>query len=372
MERRRRFADEHCDIVWAAIEVLDAGRQWVLLRELATQFALSADNPHARADQVRAGVCALRDAAEIYGHSPSIAEYRALRRALPELGLPPDGTIRRWLGGGWNECLARAFLDAVADGDFASRPIGITDRFDDDVIFAALSECTSDLGHVPSLTEYVAWAHRPDVRARPGRRPRSYKVFERLGGFRVALTAAGLLGDGEARYAVNGRVLPSRYRYHDEDIATALRTVARLLGRSPRPREYQNQRRRLTAEAPSRGEITTLPAVDVIRKRHGDWNTALARAGLEPVESPWEPHLGKHAPAYTEEEKLDWIRQAWSACGEPFTANTYKRWRLGVIKDGETPVPCLATLERTFGGWREACERALPSRVLSEGGDAAQ
>jgi hypothetical protein len=81
----------------------------------------------------------------------------------------------------------------VTDGDFASRPIGITDRYDDDVIFAALGECTSDLGHVPSLTEYLGWAHRPDVRERPGRRPRSYKVFERLGGFRTALTAAGLL-----------------------------------------------------------------------------------------------------------------------------------------------------------------------------------
>jgi Homing endonuclease associated repeat len=370
MERRRRFKDVLCEVVWRAIEALDPGRQLLLLRELARQYALSSWNPRTRADQVRTGVCALHDVTEIYGHSPSIAEYRQVRKALPELDLPPDGNIRRWLGGGWNDCLRRALLNAVTDGDFASRPIGVNDRYDDGEIFGALRECARDLGHRPSLTEYLGWAHRPDVCERPGRRPRSYKVFERMGGLRAALAAAGLLDESEARYAANRRVLPSRYRYHDEDITKALQTVARPLGRSPRPREYEDQRHRLTQEALSRGETPTLPTIDVIRKRHGDWNSALVKAGLEPVESSWEPHLGKRRPAYSEEEKLEWIRQAWIACGEHFTTVTYKRWRLGMVKDRDTPVPCPATLERTFGGWREACERALPGRPGAKGPDA--
>jgi hypothetical protein len=169
-------------MVWAAIETLDPGLQHEVLRELATLHAASADNPRGLADKVRAAVVALRQAADVLGHSPSIAEYRAVRDAQPELSLPAEPNVRRWLGGGWNDCLTRALLDTVADTDSPSRPIGLTDRFDDDEVLAALRECAADLGHAPTQTEYLAWARRPDVRERPGRRPRSYEPFERFGG----------------------------------------------------------------------------------------------------------------------------------------------------------------------------------------------
>lgn len=366
MQRRRRFQDGRSELVWAAIETLPPGVQQELLRELATVHALSARNPRTESDKVRAAVCALHEVAEILGHSPSVKEYRAIRVRLPELGLPPDGTTRRWLAGSWNECLARALLDTVTDGDFAARLIGVNDRFDDEEIFVALRECSNELGYPPAMTEYLRWARRPDVRERPGRRPCSYKPFERFGGLGPALVAAGVISENGVRYAVNGRVLPSCYRYDDQDIIDALLVVAQRLGRSPRPAEYQRERQRIYDELLSGGEIRTLPTVDVVRKRYGFWNAALTTAGLAPLEHVGEPHLGLRRPSYSEIDKLEWIRRAWSELGEPFTVTAYKRWRLKVIAETGAAVPCRANIERTFGGWKNAWERALPGQPRRE------
>ncbi|MDP9250361.1 MAG: hypothetical protein M3O78_03215 [Chloroflexota bacterium] len=174
------------------------------------------------------------------------------------------------------------------------------------------------------------------------------------------MTAAGVIGETSARYAVNGRALPLRYRYHDDDISSALLTAARRLGRSPRPKEYEEERQRIRGEALRQGEMRALPSMDVIRKRYGSWNEALGKAGLAPVEHPSQPHLGKRHPTYTEEEKLEWIRRAFVQLGEPFTAASYKRWRNQKVEQTDADIPCLATIERTLGGWRSARERALP------------
>jgi hypothetical protein len=346
---RRRFEDPLSEMAWRVIEQLDAGLQHELLRELATSLAVSAGNPRSQADKVRAAVVAVREVAELLGYSPSIKDYRAARVALPELKLPPDGTLRRWLGGNWNECLRRALLDAVSDGDFASRPIGMSDRYADAEVLAALRDCAAELGHAPTVTEYLAWARRPDVRQRAGRRPTSYRPLERFGGIRKALEAAGVVGEREAAYSADGRVLPLRYRYDDADIRNALVTVAQRLGRSPRPSEYQHERQRVRDDGPSSRENSPLPTIDVIRKRYGSWNAALSKAMLRPLEHPSEPHLGRVRPSYSDDDKLGWIRQAWQDVGEPFTGAAYKLWRRRVVDATGVAIPCLPTIERTFG-----------------------
>ena len=58
--------------------------------------------------------------------------------------------------------------------------------------------------------------------ARPGRRPRGYRPFERLGGFRAALVKAGVIEPDEARYASNGRVIPASYAYEEHEMRDAL------------------------------------------------------------------------------------------------------------------------------------------------------
>lgn len=67
-------------IVWAAIETFDPGLQYVLLQELAADFALAVRDPRTDSAKVQAAVAALREVAEIIGHPPSVGEYRAPRR----------------------------------------------------------------------------------------------------------------------------------------------------------------------------------------------------------------------------------------------------------------------------------------------------
>jgi hypothetical protein len=303
-----------------------------------------------------------------FGHSPSIAAYEEVRQTLPELRLPPNGSVRRWLGGSWNACLRRALLEAVSDGDFAARAIGLNDRFEDEETFEALRQCVNELGFAPSITAYFGWARRPDVRERQGRRPLSYKPFERFGGIRSALVAAGVLGENEARHAVNGRLLPLRYAYSEQDVCSALQLIAKRLGRSPRASEYEKERQRARAEWRASGETEPLPTVDVIRKRYGYWNAALEKAGLTPLAHQNLPHLGTRRPVYTDEEKLDWIRRAWMKVGEPFTGYAYKHWRKEALVETGEAIPCLPVIERTFGGWKRARELALPGQAPQQRG----
>src|SRR4249919_3347885 len=110
MQKRQRFHDSRCEMVLAAAMVLDAGEQLELLAAMASLFDRSAADPRGDGDRVRLAAHALRDVADVLGRSPSIALYEEVRQTLPELRLPPNGTIRRWLGGSWNDCLRRTFL----------------------------------------------------------------------------------------------------------------------------------------------------------------------------------------------------------------------------------------------------------------------
>jgi hypothetical protein len=350
-------------MLWAAIQTLDAARQYEFLRELAYLYASSAENPRTIGDKIRAAVVALRQAAELLGYSPSVKEYRRLRRQLPDLKLPPDGSIRRWLGGGWNDCLTSSLLDAVSDGDFAAPRRGINERYSRKDIAQALRECAADLGRAPTLTAYLHWARRPDVSDRPGRRPRSYHPFDRIGGFRVALSAAKVIDDDAARVGSDGRVLPLRYSYSEPEMKSALRCVAERIGRSPRPTDYVRERQRISEEAFAAGKVHGLPSPEVLRKHFGSWNAALAAVELEPVATPFRPFRANPRPTYSLDEKLEWLRRARIEVGEPFTEQAYRNWREERLSV-EGAIPSAFTLAKAFGGWVKARERALPEATM--------
>lgn len=372
--RNRRFERIESEIVWRAIDVLDVGCQFEILREMATQFAVTARVNHSSGSNARAAVVALREAADILGHSPSMKEYRSLRRELPECELPADGNIRRWLGGGWHDCLRRALLDAVTDGDFSSTLVGQTYRYSDEEVLAALRECAADVGHVPTVSQYMQWAGRPEVLDRPGRRPRSLRHMMRLGGFRASLAQAGVISLSEARFAADGLPLPVRYSYTEEEMTTALRLVAERLKRSPRSTEYQHERDLICDEAFARGEMQVLPTSDVILRHLGPWNRALVTAGLKevtPRRSARSRTSGATAAttsrhAYTIEEKLDALRAAWTAVGDPFSINAYRLWRRTQLENGADRIPSAITFEKTFGTWTAARERVLPSAATAK------
>lgn len=98
----------------------------------------------------------------------------------PECGWPPDSSIRRWLGGSWNDALRAARLEALPDGDAIKVHLG--GALTADEIIAALRLCAEHLGHVPTFTDYRHWACRPDVVQLAGRRPRSQPPIDRVFG----------------------------------------------------------------------------------------------------------------------------------------------------------------------------------------------
>lgn len=354
-----RFEDPRSEVVWVGIMVLEPVGQFGILRELATLYA-SVAVPTTKRDRVRRAVAALYEAYFILQHSPSVAQYRHLRE-VSDLKLPADGDIRRWLGGGWDVCLTRAGLPALGDGDFAARPSGTTNKFSDDDVFCALRDCAHDLGHPPTQGEYFQWVVRPDVLERPGRRPRSYHPFERFGGLRGSLLAAGVIDQTEARHTVDGRLMPLRYAFSEQELIDALTEVAKRLGHSPRRSEYQRLRAEIHHRLAARSELQPLPSADTIRKAFGSWNAALTAAGLVPVETREPPFTNGKRPSYTAEAKLGWLSRAWRELGEPFTSTAYVRWRRDRAAKGLEAGPSLTSIARTFGTWSEAARRARPA-----------
>jgi hypothetical protein len=154
--------------------------------------------------RVARALTALVEARQSLSRSPSQWEYRELyREGGREAGWPDDRCVRRWLGGAsWNDVLRRAHLEPLADGDVVAFQHGYF--YVAEEATAALRECRGDLAHVPTYPEYISWANRPDVEARPGRRPKSYGVFARLFGDYVnALRASPSTRHARANYRSN-------------------------------------------------------------------------------------------------------------------------------------------------------------------------
>lgn len=359
----RRFPRIEQEIVWAAIQTLDIADKLTVLRELATEIAAQGVKRGNEYDKMRAAVISLRDAADMLGKSPSQSEYRRLREQLPDLGLVADGTLRRWLGNGsWNACLRRALLDTVSDGDFVTPAKG--DRFTETELVTAIRECMADHDdRVPTWPHFVAWARSPDVRARPGRRPLSLGPFHRLGGYRDVLVRNELIAEGETRFDIRGRALPSKWRFTDEELRDAVLSVTRELGRAPREVDYRRAR--------ENNNTGVMPSVSALTNRFGgSWASVIETIGLRghPNAGPDRRAAKGITSPYTRQEMIDALKEAWPEVGEPFSKPAYASWRkakiAAALDAGETRrIPGVETVCREFGGWPEAVEAALPTGV---------
>lgn len=176
--------------------------------------------------------------------------------------------------------LRRASLPTSVPGDTLESLLG--PAFTADEAQVALQDCARDLGHAPSISEYHAGVHRPDVRRRKGRRPGSDGPFCRLfGSFQRAIEAAGLADDARSAFiAANGHVRAARYRVSVEQILEGLREVAARLGHAPNTSEYIYTRETMYEESRVRGRPRVLPSFPTITRRFERWGNALAAAGL--------------------------------------------------------------------------------------------
>jgi hypothetical protein len=380
--RGELFRDPGARAVWAAIQALDPADQHDVLSELQALLSVAEVKGSTEKTRITRAISALREAASILEHSPSISEYERIRKTRPELGFPPEGSIRRWFGrASWNECLRRAHLSCHPDGDFVVRSLG--PKFSPEEIIDALRICANEVseGAPPPINRYLTWARRPEVKARPGRRPLSQGPFERVfGSYREAVSASGLLKGHEAiSDPITGRVRHPSYFISDEEIARAIREVEQALGHIPRSTEYVRERDHVIRISYEAGRPRTLPSLNVILRRFSTWDYSLQAAGLEPLggrrTSKGRLNL-PHGPLYTDEEILETIRQAYEELGPPFTSQRFIDWRKRKLEEApydEEPwlprrIPSWEVAHARFGTWPEAVRRALdlPARVNTE------
>ena len=363
--RGRRFLHPEADVVWAAIEVLSEPLKHEVLRELATALAMASTSPRTPLQKVRKGIAALHQVFDLLGHSPSVKEYRQVCELLPELGLPPESNLRAWLGGGWNECLTRALLPAVSDGDFSEVPTA--GAYTESALHAAVRDCAEALGRRPFFSEYLTWARKWNDSGVSPRRPLSTKPFERFGGYLAVLVAAGVIDRDQAHRDAIQRVIPATHEYTDSECADAIHEVRRHLGldRAPRVTEYTRGRRELQAEFAAKGVLRALPTVQTITKGT-TWDQALVKAGFEPLggRTTASNKRGRRK-SFDDETCQRALRQAWTAVGDPFTADAYTAWRATeteriLAADGSPHLPSSITIGQRFGGWQRACLAAIP------------
>jgi hypothetical protein len=244
--RRGLFKDPAAVPVWAGITALDEATQHEVLKELRVRLVAFDTRPGDVNKKRAKAIAALHHAAaRLGGKSPTITEYRRLLSDNPGLDWPSDGAIRRALGAGtkggegdWNAALDQANLEAVPDTMAALPALG--PKLTDEELIAALQECARDLGETPTTSSYMQWVRRPDVRRRPGRRPRSIQVFQSAFATWVAAKEAAGMPREEPR---------SKVHYTDEDLFVAFDEVRRQNGgRLPSRTEFAAIRRQIIAE----------------------------------------------------------------------------------------------------------------------------
>lgn len=346
----RRFESRETEIVWAAVECLDIADQHDLLdaltQALFVEPHLKAKAPSAR--EARA-VLALREAAKILGHAPSIKEYTDIADVHPEYGWPHPSRVRAWLGSNsWNAALERAGLQACASDAIVRERIGA--RFSEDTLINALRLAAAALERVPTFEQYVSWVRRPEVIAEHGLLPRAHRTFARtFGSWREACAAAGVR-DSDVLVTRRGVV---RYagHYTREQVIEALRAVAAELGRPPAVDEYKAIRQRIQDGAVDEKQ-KSLPSVETVKRFFaGGWAAACVAAGLA---DPGEAQLAR----FSDEELLGWVVRAIEADAAA-SAAAYDKWRdvllEEAIKDGaRIRVPAAQSIKKRFGGWRRA------------------
>jgi hypothetical protein len=369
--RTKQFTDSDAEVIWPAVMALPEALKHQLHQRLGELLAVAEDRSTPQTLRVARAISALREAHALFeaagGEGPLAVEvFRALRHQHKERGWPPDASIRRWLGGSWNDALRSARLEAVPGGDVAIAQGG---AFTIDEAILAVRACATDLGVLPSFNDYLGWVRRPDVLSRPGRRPMSQPVFDRLwpgAGWTGALQAAGLLAGSCALPSAALPVRPSAYRFTPEQVIAALRACAEDLGRSPRSAQYIAWRRQQLTADPTQPR----PSYNVIiRLTAGSWDDALEAAGL--------PRLGGRStrsvatvtrrprrPRFTEAELAAVLREAYAAKGAPFTSTAYKQWRVEQrVRDRAEgrlrSLPSYDVFWNAYGSWDEAVRQLL-------------
>jgi hypothetical protein len=345
------MTEEAEDAAIAFLLRLDPATQREVLRRYEEAFQVELDTTSRRLRRI---AVALHQTSRTLGRSPSLREYKALREKHPERGWPDPRSITRWLGvRSWNDALVRMRLEPVLEGDVIEGAIGPTYSIDE--VIQAVRDCAEDLGRAPTITDYLAWQRRPDVRERPGRRPASTWVFNRIfGGFPRARVAAGLVeGDATAAHPSELLLRTANYRLSSEQILSDLREVAARAHGPLTATVYDRERRLIYQETKAVGRPRALAGVGSIYRHFGSWRAALKEADIAVDARP------PTNPGLSDRQIIRALAEAHARTTGPLTIQRYTAWRQRQLIRDPTPrieLPSCQTIYRRFGTWQAALQ----------------
>jgi hypothetical protein len=345
------------DAVIAFLLQLDPATQREVLERYEEILQVELDTEPRRLRRV---AVALHQARRTLGRSPSVRDYKALRRAHPERGWPDPRSITRWLGvRHWNDALVRMRLEPVSEGDAIERNIGPIYGVEE--VIQAVRDCAEDLGRPPTITDYFAWQRRPDVRDRPGRRPASTWVFNRIfGGFSPARVAAGLVeGEPTAAHPSDLVLRTANYRLADEQILDDIRLAAARIRGPLTATLYDRERRLVYQETRAAGHPRAMAGVGTIYRHFRTWGAALEAAAIDVAARAATGETRPRTP-FSRERLLRALSDAHDTLGERFTIAGYLAWREQELQRDparRAALPSHPTIWRRFGSWRNAIEQ---------------
>jgi hypothetical protein len=323
--------------------------------EKALQEELNTDSR-----RLRRIALSLHEAKRTLGRSPSVRDYKALRRAHPERGWPDPRSITRWLGvRSWNDALVRMRLEPVLEGDVIEGAIG--PMYSVDEVVQAVRDCADDLGRPPTITDYFAWQRRPDVRDRPGRRPASTWVFNRIfGGFAPARVVAGLV-EGEPTTAHPSDLLlrTANYRLADEQIIDDIRFVASRIRGPLTAIAYDRERRLIYQETRAVGHPRALAGVGTVYRHFRTWSAALEAAGLD-ARAHATAARARQRRRFSNQALLRALSEAYDATDGRLTQEGYVAWREQELErepNRRVVLPSYQTVWRRCGSWAKAVQQ---------------
>jgi hypothetical protein len=248
----------------------------------------------------------LQEIARVVGHTPSVAEYNALRR--PHMAC--STTVSERFGGRWEYAIEAAGL-----------PERSSNKIERERIKKALQEVARKLGHSPTKSEYKA--------NRAKDMPSEKAISRNFDPWADALKAAGLKA---CKYSHTG------CRYSDEEVAKCLHVMAEKLGHTPSLKEY------VKYHGPD------MPNDKTLRIRYGSWPLALKAAGFEDYDAKSKDHRVVFEEKYSDEEVREALVAVADKVGHAPSRNEYGRLR----PDGS---PSLNTVVRRYKTWMEALRR---------------
>lgn len=355
--RGSHFADPAAAAVFEAIKTLEPAAQHDLLDLLRTRLATAGftgtTGPLVRIDRA---VAALREAAEILGCSPSVAEFERLREKHPEFGWPPEATLRRTIGNGsWNVALGAAHLEPVAEGDALVVELGA--EFTRAEALDAIGACTRDLAAIPSLGEYITWCRRPENARVYARIPRSQSPFDRLfGGWHEAISTFQQNRQSAGKTPLVRR--RSSRRWTDAELIESLQDMAARLGRPPATTNLGHLRAQMIEELRAQGKEPLVPTYPSFRRLGTTWDDVLVAAGLAARggrhnhSNPRRESRRRHA----DDSITHTLHSAYEAIGDPFTVKAFQAWRTAELtqRGPYARIPGYEVIQSRLGSWEEA------------------